>query len=146
MRRLALSLVVAAAAAALAAPALSAAAPPSAWARSADALCLKANADSSKLPTVNTSKGRIATIEGSIVIGDRLANALAKLPRPAADAAAIAKLVGVYRQAVALMRDVVVAMRVDDSDRLDRDLDRATLISASFSSAAKRLGALHCAQ
>lgn len=140
-------LVVVAAAAALAVPALSAAAPPpSAWARAAGALCLKANADSAKLPTVNTPKGRIATIEGSIVIGDRLANALARLPRPAADAAAIAKLVGVYRQAVAQMRDVVVAMRVDDSDRLDRDLDRATAISASFSSAAKRLGALHCAQ
>ena len=146
MRRVALTLVVVATAAALAVPALSAAAPPSAWARAADALCLKANADSAKLPTVNTPKGRIATIEGSIVIGDRLATGLARLPRAAADAAAIVKLVGVYRQAVALMRDVVVALRADDSDRFDRDLDRATLISASFSSAAKRLGALRCAQ
>lgn len=96
MRRVALAIAVVAGSALLA-PALSAAAAPSAWTRAADALCVKANADSSKLPTVNTPKGRIATIEQSIVIGERLANALAKLPRPAADAAAIAKLVGVYR-------------------------------------------------
>ena len=136
---------VAVAALALAAPSLSSAAPPSGWAKAADALCAKANADSKKLPVPKTAKERISVIEQSIVIGDRLATALAKLPRPAHEAAEIAKLVGIYKQAVALLRNVVVALRANDPARVDRELARAGVIGRSFNTSATKLNALRCA-
>ena len=146
MTRLAAVSLVAVVALALVAPSLSAAAPPSAWARAADALCAKADADSRKLPVPRTAKQRIATIEKSIVIGNRLADALARLPRPAADAAEIAKLVAIYRQAVALLRNVVTALRANDTARVDKELARASVIGRSFSLSAEKLSALGCAQ
>lgn len=138
--------VVAAATFALVSPSLAAAASPSAWAKAADALCVKAGADSQKLPAAKTAKERIATIEQSIVIGNRLASSLARLPRPAAEAAEIAKLVGLYRQAVVLLRNVVAALRENDTARVDKELARANVIGTSFSRSATKLNALHCAQ
>lgn len=147
-RTTAVSLAAAALAAAvsLVAPPLAAAASPSAWAIAADALCVKAEADSQKLPAPKTAKERIVTIDQSIVIGNRLANSLARLSRPAAEAAEIAKLVGLYRQAVVLLRNIVAALRENDTARVDKELARANVIGTSFSRSATKLNALHCAQ
>lgn len=144
IRRTAFPLAVVVAVA-LVAPSLAVAAPPSAWAKAADALCVKANADVRKLPAPKTAKQRIAAIEKSIAIGQRLTRALAKLPRPAAEAAEIAKLIGVYKQTVVLLRNVVKALRANDQARADKEMARANVLGRSFSISATKLNALRCA-
>ena len=144
LRRTALPLAVVVAVALLG-PSLAAAAPPSAWAKAADALCVKANADVRKLPAPKTAKEEIAAIEKSIAISDRLARALAKLSRPAAEAAEIAKLIGVHRQTIAYLRNVVKALRANDPARADKEMARANVLGRSFSISATKLNALRCA-
>lgn len=143
MTRLAITSLVAVGALALAAPSF--AASPSEWAKSADKICAKANADVAKLPQPTSTKSLIASTEKFLEIGKRQTSDIAKLKRPAADAAAIAKLVGYYEKQVGVVKGLLDALKHNDLTKAQKLITQGDALDASAKSLVKKLGAKTCA-
>ena len=131
------------AALALAAPSF--AASTSDWAKSADKICARANADIDKLPQPTSVKSLIASTEKFLEIGKRQTSDLAKLKRPSGDAAAIAKLVGYYEQQVGVVKSLIDALKHGDQAKTQKLITQGDALDASAKSLAKKLGAKTCA-
>ena len=142
-RLTALSLVVIGALA-FAAPTFAAA--PSEWAKSADKICATANAELDKIAQPATTKALITASEKFLTIGKRQTDDLAKLKRPSGDAAAIGKVVGIYKQQIGLVKGLIAALKQNDSKKVKTLVTQGDALAAIAATAVKGLGAAKCAR
>ena len=131
--------------AALAFAAPSFAASTSDWAKSADKICAKANADVEKLPRPTSVKSLIASTEKFLEIGKRQTSDLAKLKRPSGDAAAIKKLLGYYEQQAGVVKSLIDALKHEDKAKVQKLIDKGDEYDDKAGSLATKLGAKTCA-
>jgi len=130
---------------ALAAPSLALAASPSAWAKAADRICAKANADTDRIKEPKTAKEFVTATEQAIAIGIRQTNALAKLPRPAAQAAAIGRYIAAENELVGIANQLVAALKANDEKKLTALMARGDAVRNPAKALVRRLGAPACA-
>ena len=133
-----LALVASASATALAAS-------PSAWARAADAVCVRYGKEAARIAPPTSSKALDAASERLAAIEQRRAGELAKLKRPAGDSAAIAKLIGAFEEQVAVLRNLIAAVRHDDEARIKQLLADGSRQNEQAVALARKLGAARCA-
>jgi len=132
------------AALALAAPSL--AASPSEWAKSADKICARANAEIDKIPQPTSTKTLVAGSEKILEIGKRQTSDLAKLRRPSGDASAIAKLIGYYEQQVGIVKGLIDALKHDDKAKVQKLIGQGDELDDKADSLVTKLGAKKCAE
>ena len=144
MTRLTLTSLVAVGALAFAAPSF--AASPSEWAKSADKICAKANAEIEKIAEPTSAKTLIAGTEKVLEIGKRQTSDLAKLKRPSGDASAIAKLIGYYEQQAGVVRSLIDAVKREDKAKLQKLVEQGDELDDKADSLVKKLGAKRCAE
>jgi hypothetical protein len=144
--RAALSVVIAVAVAALVLTASSFAASPSAWAKSADAICAKHNKEVDKIPAPKTLEQLATSTEKLLAIGIREMNDIAALDRPAADKANIAKLLGYYGQQVAIVKRLIAAVKASDQKKMNAVVAEGNALDAKLKAVEKKLGAVGCAK
>lgn len=135
-----LALVASASATALAAS-------PSAWARAADAVCVRYGKEAARIAPPTSAKSLIAASEQLAAIEQRRAAELAKLKRPAgaAAAAAIAKLIGAFEAQVAVLRSLIAAVRHDDEATIKQLMADGSRQNEQAVALARKLGAARCA-
>lgn len=138
------SLLAVAAVGALAFAAPACTASPSAWARSADAICVRYGKEAAKIAPPTSSKSLIAASGRLAAIEQRRTSELARLKRPPADAAAIARLIGAFEQQVGTLRSLIDAVKHDDGARIKQVMADGSAQNESTVSLAKRLGAAKC--
>ena len=131
---------------ALAAPSLALAASPSAWAKAADRICAKANADTDRIKEPKTAKEFVTATEQAIAIGVRQTNALAKLPRPAAEAAAIGRYIAAQNVLVGIAGQLIAALKANDAKKGTALLKQGEAVRDPAKALVGRLGAPACAE
>jgi hypothetical protein len=95
-----------------AAPAL--AAPASTWSKAVNAICVQAHQAAEGLNEPLSRSELIVNVQKLVTISTRQVKAIARLPRPAAQAATIARTVTLWNQEVALQKKLVAALRRND--------------------------------
>ena len=142
--RTTLPVVVAVAALALAAPSL--AASPSAWAKSADAICAKYDKEVARVPEPKSLKEAISSTEKLLSFGMKQMQETAKLPRPAADKASIDRLIDYYGQQIDVVKRLVAVLKANDEKKMNAVIAEGNAINAKMDALAKKLGAVGCAK
>ena len=145
-RRAVLPIAAAVAALALAAPSL--AAGPSAWAKSADSICKKYEKKIGEISEPKSLKEAIADNEKFLGFRTAQTKEIAKLSRPAADKADIAKLLGYYDQEIDVVKRLIAALKTNDERKNEKKMSSIIVEGASIAnkrkSIAKQLGAVGC--
>ena len=121
------------------------AATPSAWARAADAVCVRYGKEAARIAPPTSSKSLIAASERLAAVEQRRAGELAKLQRPAGDSAAIAKLIGAFEEQVAVLRGLIAAVKHNDETRIKQLLADGSRQNEQAAALARKLGAARCA-
>ncbi len=144
MTRLIALSFVAVGALAFAAPSF--AASPSEWAKSADKICARANAELDKIPQPTTVALLIRASEKFQEVGKRQADDLAKLKRPSGDAAAIGKVVDSYEQQVGLVKGLIAALKKNDQKKVKALVTQGDALAVVAAKIVKGLGAANCSR
>lgn len=145
-KRTVFPLLVVVAGLALAAPSLALAAAPSAWVKAANKICAQANADTDKIKEPKTAKEFITATGQAIAIGVRQTNALAKLPRPAAEAAAIGRYIASQNELVGIAHQLMAAVKANDEQKVTALIARGDAVRAPAKAIVRKLGAPACAE
>ena len=142
---LSLLAVVGAAAGSLALAAPSFAGLASDWSKSADAICVRYHKEAVRIAQPTSSKSLITASQALAAIEQRKTRDLAKLRRPAGEAAAIGKLIGFFEQQVVMLRNLIDAVKRDDGARIKEVMAEGSAQNESAVRLAKKLGAVKCA-
>jgi hypothetical protein len=117
---------------------------PSAWATAANAICSKAGDRIQDVPR-GSSLAEIAKGTQKVLgIILRQNGDLAKLPRPARDAASIATLLGYYAQQADVVRGIIVGLKKGDQGAANAMIAKGDAVNTKATALARKLGATDC--
>ena len=139
-----LPILVAVGALAVAAPSVAGAAGPSAWAKSADAICKQANKDIDAIAEPKNTKELASATEKLLAIGIRQTNDLAKLSRPSSDAKEIGTLIGYYNDQVSVGKKLLAAVKQGDMKKAQAIIESGNATGKKVDALVTKLGAKAC--
>ena len=136
----ALGALAAAAALAMAAGA----ATPSRWATAANTICAKFQKQIGDVPRAKSLEGMLKATQTVLGLVLRQNSDLAKLPRPAADAASIATLLGYYAQETAVLKGMIAALGKNDQNAFNLQVAKGDVVDRKATALSAKLGASSC--
>lgn len=147
IRRALLPIVLAAGALLAAAPSVAgaaAAASPSEWAKSANAICLKAQGLVAKVPQPTTSQEEIAAFSTILGYIRQQNDGLRKLPRPKQSASDIATLLSLYDKQAGFIGGIIAGMQSGNASGIEAARRQGNALNPKVLALAKKLGAKYC--
>lgn len=145
--RAALSLAVVAGALAAAVPTAALAAPNASsatWAGAATSICKRYGAEVDKVKEPKTMLEAADSTQAVYVIASKQTREIAKLERPAATAADIAKLIGLWNQQLGVVKQMVTAFRTQNEGLAKTLIAKGTAIDTQVKALGKKLGVSAC--
>ena len=120
------------------------AASPSAWATAANAICTDAGHRIQDVPRPAADAALAKATQKVLDIIVRQNGRLAKLPRPARDAASIASLLGYYAVQADAIKGIIAGLKKGDLKAVEAMTARGNAVNTKASPLARKLGATSC--
>lgn len=119
-------------------------APSTPWAKSAVAICKRYGAEVNKVKDPKTMAEAAESTQAVYVIASKQTREIAKLERPAAAAADIAKLVALWNQQLGVVKQMVSAFRTQNEALAQKLVDKGTAVDTKVKALGVKLGISAC--
>lgn len=114
------------------------------WGKAANPVCKRYSKEIDKLPSPSNPSEAAASTQKVYEIAKRQTNELAKLPRAAGEDADVKALIGLWRQELGVVQQMVLAMKRSDTKAVNAIVAQGRKIDVKVQALGKKLGAADC--